>query len=56
MSQQLQGKNLPNFIQAFDYLETVLAIDYDGHTQLYEFFTDLEVQKAIFKIIEQYKS
>jgi tetratricopeptide (TPR) repeat protein len=42
--------------EAITYLEVALNLDYDGHTILFEFFTDLAVQKSIFKIVQQYKS
>jgi hypothetical protein len=36
-------------------LEAALSLDYDGHVQLFEFFPELEKQKALYKIIQQYK-
>ena len=36
-------------------LETGLTLDYDSHVQLFDFFPDLEKQKALFRIIEQYR-
>ena len=44
-----------HFKEAFINLETALTLDYDGHVQLYEYFTNLETQKALHKIIEQYR-
>ncbi len=36
-------------------LEAALSLDYDAHVQLFEFFPELEKQKALYKIIQQYK-
>jgi tetratricopeptide (TPR) repeat protein len=47
--------SLGNFKEAFNRLEIALALHYDQHILLYEFFEDLEIQKALFKIIQQYK-
>jgi tetratricopeptide (TPR) repeat protein len=41
--------------EAINYLEIALQLDYDGHTVLFEYFTDLNAQKMLYKIIEQYK-
>jgi tetratricopeptide (TPR) repeat protein len=41
--------------EAITYLEVALNLYYEGHTILFEFFTDLAVQKSIFKIVQQYK-
>jgi tetratricopeptide (TPR) repeat protein len=41
--------------EAFNYLENALILDFDGHTELYEFFPKLETQKALFRIIEQFR-
>jgi tetratricopeptide (TPR) repeat protein len=40
---------------AFHYLELALIIDFEGHLQLYDFFPNLSTQKALFKVIEQYR-
>lgn len=40
---------------AFTYLEKGLFLDYEGHTVLYDHFPKLETQKALYKIIQQYK-
>ena len=37
-------------------MEAALSLDYDAHVQLFEFFPELEKQKALYKIIQQYKS
>src|SRR5690606_16397731 len=42
--------------EALLHLEIALTLDYEGHIQLYELFPDLEKQKALFKIIEQYRT
>ncbi|MFT6203054.1 MAG: tetratricopeptide (TPR) repeat protein [Spirosomataceae bacterium] len=44
-----------NYNEAYRYLETGLTLNYDGHTQIYDFFTELDTQKALHKIIQQYK-
>ena len=41
--------------EAFSFLEKALYLNYEGHTALYDFFPNLETQKAIYKIIQQYK-
>ncbi len=41
--------------EAFHYLENALTLDFDKHEILYEFFPKLETQKALFKIIDQYR-
>jgi tetratricopeptide (TPR) repeat protein len=41
--------------EAFNYLENALILDFEGHTALYEFFPKLETQKALFRIIEQFR-
>jgi tetratricopeptide (TPR) repeat protein len=43
------------FKEAFNYLENALILDFDGHTILFEFFPQLETQKALYKIIEQFR-
>ncbi len=42
--------------EAFNYLETGLTINYDVHEIMFEYFPDLEAQKAIYRIIDQYKN
>ncbi len=42
--------------EAINTLETALAMDYDKHKALYDFFPDLEAQKAIYKVIERFSS
>jgi tetratricopeptide (TPR) repeat protein len=40
---------------AVNQLETALILDFDGHTQLYDFLPNLQTQKGLFKIIDQYR-
>ncbi len=44
-----------NLKEAFIYLENALILNYEMHTVLFEFFQDLETQKALVKIIDQYR-
>jgi tetratricopeptide (TPR) repeat protein len=46
-----QGK----YKEALDFLQNALILDFEMHPILFEFFTNLEVQKGLYKIIEQYK-
>lgn len=41
--------------EAFNYLENALVLNFENHQQLFEFFPRLETQKALFKIIDQYR-
>ena len=41
--------------EALVNLEIGLTLDYDAHEQLFDFFPDLEKQKALYRIIEQYR-
>jgi tetratricopeptide (TPR) repeat protein len=41
--------------EAFHYLESALILDFDLHTVLFEFFPEMETQKALYKIIDQYR-
>jgi tetratricopeptide (TPR) repeat protein len=43
------------FKEAFNYLENALLLDFDAHTTLFDFFPKLETQKALYKIIEQFR-
>jgi hypothetical protein len=36
-------------------LENALILDFDGHTALFDFFPKIETQKALYKIIEQFR-
>ena len=40
--------------EAFLYLENALTLDFEKHAELFEFFPELETQKAIMKIIDQF--
>ncbi len=42
--------------EGIDKLEIAIALNYDMHTILYDFFPDLEAQKTIFRIIQQIKN
>lgn len=44
-----------NLKEAFIYLENALILNYEMHTMLFEFFQDLETQKALVRIIDQYR-
>ena len=51
-----RGMNIDGkFKEAFNYLENALILDFDNHTVLFEFFPELETQKALFKIIDQFR-
>ena len=41
--------------EAFNYLEKALVLDFDKHVVLFEYFPRLETQKALYKIIDQYR-
>jgi len=43
------------FKEAMHYLENGLILNFEGHSVLFDFFPKLETQKALFKIIEQYR-
>jgi len=43
------------FKEAFNYLENALILDFEGHTALFDFFPKIETQKALYKIIEQFR-
>lgn len=47
--------SMGSYKEAFHRLEIALATHYEQHTYLYEFFDNVEIQKALFKIIQQYK-
>ena len=48
--------NLGKYRDALEYLQNALVLDFEMHTILFDFFTSLEVQKGLYKIIEQYKN
>lgn len=41
--------------EAYNHLENGLVLNYDGHVDLLEFIPKLETQKALFKIIDQFR-
>ncbi|MGF1532711.1 MAG: tetratricopeptide repeat protein [Bernardetiaceae bacterium] len=41
--------------EAINHLEIALFLDYDAHEELYHFFPDIKSQKAIYKLVRQYK-
>ncbi|MCX8491130.1 MAG: hypothetical protein ORN54_08690, partial [Cyclobacteriaceae bacterium] len=43
------------FKEAFTYLENALILDFEGHKILFEFFPKLETQKALYRIIDQFR-
>jgi tetratricopeptide (TPR) repeat protein len=43
------------FKEAFNYLENALILNFDGHAMLFDFFPQIETQKALYKIIEQFR-
>src|SRR5260221_521196 len=43
------------FKEAMHYLENGLILNFEGHSQLFDFFPKPETQKALFKLIEQYR-
>lgn len=40
--------------EAFLYLENALTLNFEKHKELFEFFPELETQKALMKIIDQF--
>ncbi len=43
------------FKEAFIHLEHALTLNFEGHTVLFDFFPKVETQKALYKIIDQYR-
>ena len=41
--------------EAFESLENALILDFEKHTVLLEFFSNIDTQKALFKIIEKFR-
>jgi len=41
--------------EAFTYLENALTLDFERHTILYELMPELQKQKAVYKIIAQFR-
>ncbi|MCK5281195.1 MAG: tetratricopeptide repeat protein [Cyclobacteriaceae bacterium] len=46
---------LGKYKEAYNYLENALVLNYDKHVDLLEFFPKLETQKALFRIIDQFR-
>ncbi len=46
---------LGRYKEAYNHLETGLMLDYDKHIDLLDFFPKLETQKALFRIIDQFR-
>jgi len=44
-----------NLKEAFIYLENALILNFDMHTIVFEFFQDLEIQKAMMRVIDQFR-
>ena len=40
---------------ALNYLENALLLDFEKHTVLFDFFTEIETQKTLYKLIEQFR-
>jgi tetratricopeptide (TPR) repeat protein len=43
------------FKEAFNYLENALILNFDGHSVLFDFFPKAESQKALYKVIDQFR-
>jgi tetratricopeptide (TPR) repeat protein len=46
---------LGRYKEAYNHLENALMLDYERHVDLLEFIPKLETQKALFKIIDQFR-
>ena len=44
-----------NYQKAFQYLENALLLDFEGHADLYNYFPDLEANKMLYNIINQFR-
>jgi len=44
-----------NYKEGFIFLENALILDFEKHVLLFEFFPELETQKALIKIIDQFR-
>jgi len=44
-----------NYKEGFIFLENALVLNFEKHVLLFEFFPELETQKALIKIIDQYR-
>ena len=43
------------FKEALNYLENALILNFEGHSMIFDFFPKIETQKALYKIIEQFR-
>jgi tetratricopeptide (TPR) repeat protein len=41
--------------EAYNYLENALILDFEKHKLLFEFFPELESQRALARLIDQYR-
>jgi tetratricopeptide (TPR) repeat protein len=41
--------------EAYNYLENALILDFDKHYLLFEYFPELESQRALARLIDQYR-
>jgi len=41
---------------AINYLENALLLDFDKHIVLFDFFTEIEMQKTIYKLIDKFRT
>ncbi|MCP4520921.1 MAG: tetratricopeptide repeat protein [Cytophagales bacterium] len=46
---------LKNYKEVYSCLEYALQLDYEKHVELLEFFEELETQKALMKLIDQFR-
>ena len=44
-----------NYKEGFIFLENALVLNFEKHTLLFEFFPELETQKSLIKIIDQFR-
>jgi tetratricopeptide (TPR) repeat protein len=44
-----------SYTEAYKYLQNGLELDFEAHEQIYGFFPSLKTQKALNRIIEQYR-
>ncbi|MFY8033921.1 MAG: hypothetical protein ACOVMN_05335, partial [Flexibacteraceae bacterium] len=40
---------------ALNYLENALLLDFEKHIVLFDFFNEIETQKTLYKLIEQFR-
>ncbi len=41
--------------KAYEYLQEALTLDFEGHEQLYDYFSNLDTLKALQRMIDQYR-